>query len=531
MTTNIILLNISLFAYLMHMIWKIRKCMHILQLNSYQTDRYLRWMMRNMLLFTWMDLLPAASIPIYAYNGIAVWAIVWIICCISIMILHRLREQQEKKPLTMTDRVRRMWLTIAIFFVIPILALNLRVDTNSPALVFASLIALSTTSILAALLLALANIVNGPMERAIQSYYIRDAKRILALMPSLRVIGITGSCGKTTTKEILGHILSEKYYTLVTPASYNTTMGVVRTIREQLKPVHEVFVVEMGARRSGDIADICQLVAPEFGIITTITEQHLETFKTIDNIVRTKLELVDYLPKEGLAVLNGDDERIRNHKTTCHQILFGLDADNYDFCASNITANSEGSSFTITRKGKEQQLFRTRLLGKHSILNILAATSVACEMGISLADAARAVHRLRPTEHRLELRKTSGSITILDDSYNSNPVGAIAALDVLASFRGYTKVLLTPGMVELGDRESYHNKAFGYAAAKICDLVILVGPQRTIPIRDGLKEGLFPSEKIHEARNLNDALDIMHSALPDNSIVLIENDLPDDYDE
>ena len=145
--------------------------------------------------------------------------------------------------------------------------------------------------------------------------YVKDARRILESMPGLTVIGITGSYGKTSTKNFLHSLLSVKYNVLMTPESYNTTMGVVRTVRERLRPTHQVFIVEMGAKNPGDIREICDLVRPKYGMITSIGEQHLETFKTLDNIIKTKFELADAIPRRD-CLLNLDNRYIRDIRVT-----------------------------------------------------------------------------------------------------------------------------------------------------------------------------------------------------------------------
>jgi len=166
--------------------------------------------------------------------------------------------------------------------------------------------------LLTPLFVILVNLLNSPLERAISNWYISDAKRILREMPHLIVIGITGSYGKTSTKYFLAKLLSYKYNTLMTPGSFNTPMGVVKTVREQLRPIHDVFVCEMGAKHVGDIKELCDLVNPRYGILTAIGPQHLDTQGTMENIEKTKFELPYALPDDGTAFLSYDYDRIRN---------------------------------------------------------------------------------------------------------------------------------------------------------------------------------------------------------------------------
>ena len=168
--------------------------------------------------------------------------------------------------------------------------------------------------ILQPFLVLLVNWINRPVEQAIDRHYVQDAARILRQMPELTVIGVTGSYGKTSVKYFLNTLLSSRYNVLQTPGNYNTTLGVVRTIREYMKPFHEIFICEMGAREIGDIKEICDLVHPDHGIITSVGPQHLQSIHTIENIIKTKFELADAVPSEGKVFLNYDNEYIRGHK-------------------------------------------------------------------------------------------------------------------------------------------------------------------------------------------------------------------------
>ena len=189
-------------------------------------------------------------------------------------------------------------------------------------------------------------------------------------MPNLIVIGVTGSYGKTSTKYVVNTILSQKYNTLMTPESYNTTMGVVRTINEKLTSMHQLFVCEMGAKYVGDIKEITDIVNPKYGIVTAIGPQHLDTFKNIDNVRKAKLELVDSLPEDGIAFVNWEDENIRNSKITKNMVKFGLSKE-ADYYAANIDITERGSSFDVMIPNKEPIRIKTRLLGNLNILNIV----------------------------------------------------------------------------------------------------------------------------------------------------------------
>ncbi len=355
----------------------------------------------------------------------------------------------------------------------------------------------------------------------------------MAKHPGLLRVAITGSYGKTSVKHILNRILEEKYHTLMPPGSYNTPMGITRVIREQLRPVHEAFVTEMGAKNPGDIAELSELVQPQYGILTAIGPQHLETFGSFEAIVATKCELLDALPADGIAVLNFDDGAIRAHahRMKGRVVTYGLLGEGLDYSARDIAYHSRGSQFTLVAPGGQTVPFKTKLLGEHNIYNILAAVAMGKELGIAPERAAAAVASLPPVEHRLELKPTANGLIIIDDAFNSNPVGAKKALEVLAAMEGGRKFLITPGLVELGDREAEENRLFGAEAAKACDYAALVGIRQTQPIREGLLAAGFPEGRIFMAADLNAANTYVYGKAVAGDIILYENDLPDTYNE
>jgi UDP-N-acetylmuramoyl-tripeptide--D-alanyl-D-alanine ligase len=289
----------------------------------------------------------------------------------------------------------------------------------------------------------------------------------------------------------------------------------------------------MGAKKRGDIKEICQLVSPKHGLLTSIGEQHLETFKTIENTKKTKHELIDALPEDGMAFENIDDENIRSIPRLKNRkyILYGIDASEAMYAAKDIKFNAKGSTFTVVKYDNTQHTFNTKLLGKHNIYNILGCIAIASELGMSMEQISYAVKELETVEHRLSVKKTSNNITIIDDAYNSNPVGANMALDVLNIIEGKQKILITPGIIELGSKHYEINKRFGESAAHKCDYIILVGKKRTQPIYEGLINKGFPAEKIYSDKDLDEALKHMNTIVNEGDVVLFENDLPDNFNE
>ncbi|WP_158738460.1 UDP-N-acetylmuramoyl-tripeptide--D-alanyl-D-alanine ligase [Alteribacillus sp. YIM 98480] len=508
----------------------IKKSAHMLQLNSYRNERFWHWMTSNSSrVFPARNYLLALALLPFLF-GSSVWALLLGAVIFGAMA-YTLKEEQEKKKLVITPRVKRLFITTAILYVITA-GVGLLLGAGEDRSLFWFVLLTIAATILTYFYTMAANVLNWPIENQINQYYFHDAEKIIKSMPNLEVIGITGSYGKTSTKHILETVLSSQFNVLMTPESYNTKMGVTRTIRSMLKPYHDIFIAEMGAKQEHDIQEICELVHQKYGILTAIGEQHLETFKTLENIKKTKFELIETLPHEGTAFLNKDDQNIMsyNQRNKCRTIFYGIEAADLHYRAADIRYSSKGSEFMVYKYDGSTVQVQTKLLGRHNIYNILAAIAIGSEKGIPLEKIARAIKSVQPVEHRLELKKPSGNITIIDDSFNSNPVGSRMALEVLGQMPEY-KMLVTPGMIELGEKEYELNKTFAEYAAEVCDFVILVGEKQTRPLQDGLVEKGYPEDQYYVAANLQDALDKMNQAAVQKSVVLLENDLPDTFNE
>ena len=496
--------------------------MHFFQLNSYKLAEHKVWIGRNKGPLTLLSILALAQLFALLMGEIA-----GAIFASALILLYALAakpkaKRKSKKPLVLTARVKRMLATEALVYALT-------------AAVFFICLPLKYFPIYAAAALILcphvclvANLINAPIEKAIRDHYTKEAVSMLRAHPNLKVVGITGSYGKTGTKYYLSTILSEKFDVLMTPGSYNTPMGVVKTVRESLRPTHEIFVCEMGAKYVGDIKELCEIADPDIGIITSIGAQHLETFGSLDAIVGTKLELADYLSaKAKPIVLNGDCGLIRENAHFEKQILCGSER-GFDVGVSDVSADENGTSFTVTVKGGESFPITSSLLGAHNVSNLATAVAVAYELGMSREEIKRGAKKIRSAPHRLEI-KPIGKDIIIDDAFNANPAGTKAALAALALFNG-CRIIVTPGMVELGDESDAFNRAFGADAAKVCDYIFLVGRRQTEVIREGAISGGFPESRIRVFEKVEDAINAARSAeTDDRRIILLENDLPDNY--
>ncbi len=380
----------------------------------------------------------------------------------------------------------------------------------------------------------LSNTLIKPIEDNINMGYYKSAQEKIKNREDLTVVGITGSFGKTSTKFILGTILEERFNVLNTPESYNTPMGLSKVINNELSEDHEIFIAEMGARAIGEIKEVAELCQPKIGVLTSIGPVHLETFKNIDNIMKTKYELIEELPTDGIAVFNYDNEYIRKlaDKTFKEKVLYALDdIENADIYADDIVVSELGSTFSLRDKEGNSISCTTRLLGRHNIYNILAGASVAKKLGLTFEEISRGIGKIEPIPHRLNIINSGTGVIIIDDAFNSNPIGTKAALDVLGQFKEGKKIIVTPGMVELGEMEEEANREFGTNIGKVCDYVILVGEKRTQPIYDGLMEVNYNTDNIFIVNNLEEATAHIGRLAKPKDVVLFENDLPDNYSE
>ena len=497
---------------------------HMFQLSSYRYSRYFRWLIPGNILSTTRlcaILLLLANIPVkeeYTTIFIALTAIA--------AIFTKKSKKAQKTPLVYTNRVKRLYTTTAIIYTAAVTATALFAPAAATAVA-------TTLLLLSDLVMLLANLVNTPIEKAINRGYYNDAKRIIESNKGLIVIGVTGSFGKTSTKNYLASLLAEKYNVLVTPGNFNTLLGVIRTIREQLRPYHQVFIVEMGAKQKNDIKEICDLVHPTIGIVTAVGEMHLETFKSIENIQDTKFELINSLPANGTGIINTDSPFIQSYKgitSPCKIITYGVES-NATYRATEVEYNASGVSYKLAAPGHGNDEYTSRLLGVGNLLNILAATATADLLQVPLHKQKNAITRLQPVEHRLSMRK-SGGITVLDDAYNSNPNGAKMALEVLKNFtvgEGNKRIIITPGFVEMGTRQAEANQELGENIARCADYAIVVNATNRAAIAQGIQKGDMPAERYFLADNLNHAHAHLATILKAGDVVLYENDLPDNF--
>ncbi|MBQ9987624.1 MAG: UDP-N-acetylmuramoyl-tripeptide--D-alanyl-D-alanine ligase [Erysipelotrichales bacterium] len=513
-----------------------KHALHMFQQNRYELPRYMYWMKTQ-----WqnekracIDLFIKESLLIGIFIITTVLhintAILLGLNIAAMIVLTYLNIIQEKtahyiKPLVMTARVKRQLIVMQILNIVYMLGVINYVGEKYWALWIV------LGSLLQWLFIIPMFLICEPVEKLVRQYYINDAKKILRKHNSLKIVGITGSFGKTSSKHILQEILAERYYSLMTPASFNTPMGITITIRNDLQSIHEVFICEMGADKVGEIDYLTKFVRPQYGVLTSIGPQHLQTFHSLENIINEKFKIIENLPQDGIGFLNYDNEYIRNYqvKNPCKIVTFGLENSNVDFYATNIYYTPNGSVFDCVIYGKEKIHFETRLLGKHNITNILSAVAVGYHMGISTEQLQEAVRHVKYVEHRLQVKK-DGGLTWIDNAFNSNPVGADMSLEVMKMMPG-RRIVITPGLIDLGDKQDEYNKRFGSHMIGCVDEVYLVGVNQTKAIVEGLKESGFDMENVYVCPNVQDAFNQVRLRAKVGDTILLENDLPDAFNK
>lgn len=518
-------LLLSMIISAISAVFAVTRQLQMLQQSSYFPSRYYGWVRDSFSGGLFFSALVYLIISVL-YNFKIYIAISLLVTLSLILRIPNTIKLQKKsiKKLVFTGRIKRLYAAVILLF-----AVLISVYCLAPQAFIGRISALLTLllSTVTPILTFVVWLITTPIEKIISNGFVKDAKNILASYQNLTVIGITGSYGKTTTKFILTRILSEKFNVVCTPHSYNTPMGVVRTIREMLKPQTQIFVCEMGAKNVGDIEEICNIASPNYGLITSVGAQHLETFKSIDNVYKTKFELADAVAKNGgITFVNGDSKEILDRLNTDCKI-YGTNNE-FDFCGTKISYGRNGSEFNI-KLGDEDVHFTTKLLGLHSIIDIIGAISLAYTLGVPAADIQYAVASLKPTEHRLQLKSFTAGSLLIDDAYNANPEGCLEAVRVLGSFDGMKKVIVTPGLIELGEKEYECNYSLGLEASKNCDTIILVGTNRSKPMADAVKSTDFPLDNLHIVASFKDAMEIYSKIADNNTVVLFENDLPDNY--
>jgi UDP-N-acetylmuramoyl-tripeptide--D-alanyl-D-alanine ligase len=389
----------------------------------------------------------------------------------------------------------------------------------------APLVAASIVFAVLPLTLIVANAVLVPYERYTQrSYYSAAVAKLARVHPF--VIGITGSYGKSSSKAMLAHILQFHAPTLAATGSINTVMGVTRHIREDLVAGHRFMVVEMGAYAVGSIKRLCDLTPPAAALITAVGDMHLERFGSTEAIKQAKSELARALPPGGILVVNADSPnalRIARESTHVRVCLYGEHHTGaLDTRVEQIRFTKQGTHFVLQTTDRAFTCF-TPLLGRPIIVNLAGAFTLAVAVGLDPDVAVAAFRTLKPVANRLEVVEDAG-ITWIRDAYNSNQFGFRAALEVAADLPASRRILVTPGVIELGTEQHTVNRTLSREAAAICDTTLVVSETNRAAFAEGHHEA-GRGDRLVAVPTRGEAFRWLREHMQEGDVIILENDL------
>lgn len=375
-------------------------------------------------------------------------------------------------------------------------------------------------ALLLPLLVDAALALTGPLERAASQRYVRRARATLDAVDPVRV-AITGSYGKTTTKGHARHLIDGSMRVLASPASFNNTAGLCRTVNEHLTPGTEVLIAEMGTYGPGEIAEMCRWVRPGIGVITAIGPVHLERMRSLERIVAAKSEIAT----APTVVLNVDAAGLAD---VADRLRAAGDRE-----VVTVSAGDHPGADVVVRDAGDGKLEMrvdgetlTTVAVDAAPTNVGCAIAVARAVGVSEARIADRLESLPPTEHRRQVGVAPSGVTVIDDTYNSNPAGAAAALATLAATPAARRVVVTPGMVELGWMQAGENERFARSAAAVADDLLVVGHTNAAALAAGAAAGAV---RVRRFATRSEATQWVRAELGAGDAVLYENDLPDHY--
>lgn len=525
---------IAILAFLFFAYKRSILCLQFLQQEGYENKSFFKFIFHRLQLID-----KNLTVVVFFYTIISIakkslnmdMIILSLIFTIFGLLQKNPLSEKSKKKLVLTVRAKR------------ILYLSLIIDTLFASGIFYNLYLLKEYCLCMGVgylllliqaipfMLIISNIILKPVEIIVKNKYLNEAKKQLEIVNPV-VIGITGSFGKTSTKNILNHIVSSVAPTLTTARSINTLMGITQVIREELKKHHKYFIVEVGTSSIGKIKKICSLIKPKFGILTAIGFAHFANFKTQENLAKEKMDLIKAVNQNnGISVINTlqvDKKFIPDMKN----ILFLSDSftDEKTFKISNMSQDLDGIKFTLSYNKKSYEL-KAPIYGLHQVNNISLAFIMALQLGIPSETIKASLLTLKQVEHRLEVKKQPNGITIIDDGFNSNIDGFISALDTLKTLsKNGRAILITPGMVELGAKHKEQHINVAKYALKTCDIVIAVVPDRIKDFVDTFKNSMNKNQQIILVDSFKEALIWTGENAKKGDVILYENDLPDVFE-
>ena len=515
------------------------KSLGVLQQAGYDNKGFLGWLKRKenlyfnrLLIWSVLSLFAGALVAVsVSLVGKEVPLVAYVSVCFLFSFFFCIagKKRALKVPVKLTKRLERLALSyilvtaVAVYLLLSLLGILENLIGNEVYSLFC-LTPFSFLPTLTPAFLMLGNATLSPFEKANTARLVRKAKGTLNKCRAIR-IGVVGSYGKTSVKNILAGILSQKYTVIATPESYNTPVGIAKTVNSLSVQDAEIFIAEMGARRVGDIAELCELVEPDYAIFTGVCRQHMQTFQTEEKILKAKCEIIKGVKTR---VVCGAELEAKVH--TCPS----LTDEDRSKCVyldkkkiQDIELLATSTRFRL-RLGEESIDVQTSLLGLASVENLSLAILLAIELGMTGEEILLGLKNVQPIPHRLQLIESNG-VYVLDDGYNCSEVSAKEAIDALCRFDG-RRFVVTPGIVEGGELEETINANLGelLASAQL-DRIMLVGERLTAFIKAGYLRAGGELEKIGVYCSLETVKQVLAVELQTGDAVLFLNDLPDLY--
>jgi UDP-N-acetylmuramoyl-tripeptide--D-alanyl-D-alanine ligase len=375
--------------------------------------------------------------------------------------------------------------------------------------------------ILTPLIVSLIILFFQPITVFMRNRIIRRAIKKREALENLLVIGITGSYGKSSTKEFLKEILSSEFKVVSTERNENSEIGISQCILDHVNDEQEIFICEMGAYNRGGIKLLCKIAKPKIGILTGINNQHLATFGSQKNITKGKFELIDLLPSEGLAVLNWDSEEIKNNfNSTVNNVKYSI-SEKQDIWAEEIKEDKEGISFKVILKTGESQFFKASIHGIHNVSNLLSSIIVAKKLGMELEVIAE---RVKGIKGGISIKKFD-DFEVIDATYSSNLDGIMSHLEYLKNWPG-RKILVMPCLIELGEEGKETHRKIGRKIGEVCGLAIITSRDYFKDLKKGAIESGMKAEDILFIQDGSKILKKVVSIANEGSVVLLESRVP-----
>ncbi len=522
--TYIVLSSMLLVFVVIYFVMRAQKELQVMQQSAYTNKRYRSHIRENATRYIALnELILVPTILLYENHKFIMLLIIFFFTYYNMRFFTISETRFDTKlKLNVTARIKRQIATLVIL-----------IGLTGVGLFMLGISVLHFVIIVTYLLpiyMMLVITLNNPIEGSIRNKFKRMATKKLKSQKDLFVIGITGSYGKTSIKNIVGDVISEFEPELRTPASFNTPNGISITVNNYLKVLHKVFIAEMGAYEVGEIKELAEMTNPDIAIVSSIGPQHLETFKTIENVQKTKMELVEYAKPNGVAILNYDNKYIREYDIKRDDLTiytYGMDSIAYDMYGKDIEYGFGKMSFTVVDNINDTEyVVTTNLLGRHNLYNIMAAMLVCIVRGYDMDKVIKSIAKVRPIEHRLEFKKIDNNTLIIDDAFNANVEGVKEAVNILSKYEDYTRILITPGVIDLGAKGFELNQEVAQTFEGKFDMMYMVGSYNQAAYESVILDS--KTIKYQKVDNFLEAYGLANS-VEGKKVILICNDLPDKF--